>query len=126
MSHFRLNFSSVYVGFCSLKIIELRLYRDISDLLSQTIEHSLSQAELIEPFSSASDDEIIALTQLQMPANQDGRLSLLLDKQQAGTLSESDHAELSALMELYQDGLLRKAQGLRESVQRGLIEPLEA
>ena len=99
-------------------------HRDISDLLSETIEHSLSQVELIEPLSTASDDEIIALTQLQMPANEDLSLSLLLDKQQGGTLSESDRVELSALMELYQDGLLRKAQGLREAVKRGLIEPL--
>ncbi len=51
--------------------------RDVSVFLSETIEHSISQAELIEPLSATSDDKIIALTQLQMPANQDDRLSLL-------------------------------------------------
>ncbi len=57
-------------------------------------------------------------------ANQDDRLSLLLDNQQGGTLSKRERGELSALMELYQEGLLRKAQGLREAVKRGLIKPL--
>lgn len=100
--------------------------REIADLLSETIEHSLLCGALVEPLSTASDEEIMAAIQLQMPANQDSCLSLLLDNQQAGTLSEGERDELSVLMELYQQGLLRKAQGLREAVKRGLIQPLEA
>ncbi len=63
--------------------------------------------------------------ELQMEPAQDQRLSFLLDKQQAGELTEADRSELLALMQVYQEGLLRKAQALREAVQRGLREPLE-
>ncbi|MBO1347253.1 MAG: hypothetical protein EBE86_007580 [Hormoscilla sp. GUM202] len=74
--------------------------RDVADLLAETIERSLSQAEVIEPVESASDSEVMALTQLQMPPAQDDRLSLLLYKQQAETLGIEERSELSALMEI--------------------------
>lgn len=50
----------------------------------------------------------------------------LLDKQQAGTLIESEFLELQALMQIYQEGLLRKATALSEAVKRELIESLES
>jgi hypothetical protein len=49
------------------------------------------------------------------------RLSKLLDRQQSGTLSEGDRSELQTLMQIYQEGLLRKATALSEAVKRGLI-----
>ena len=49
-----------------------------------------------------------------------------LQKQQERTLSAPEQAELVALMQVYQEGLLRKAQALREAVQRGLRAPLES
>ena len=54
-----------------------------------------------------------------MPPEQDDRLSLLLYKQQAETLGIEERSELSALMEIYKEGLLRKAQALKEAVKRG-------
>jgi hypothetical protein len=60
-----------------------------------------------------------------MAPEQDQRLSSLLDKQQAGTLIEIEGSELLALMQVYQESLLRKAQALNEAVQRGLLKPLE-
>ena len=48
-----------------------------------------------------------------------------MQKQQEGQLSDTERSELISLMQLYQDGLLRKAQALREAVRRGLREPLE-
>lgn len=57
-----------------------------------------------------------------MNSIQDRRLSLLLNKQQAGKLIEAERVELSALMQVYQEGLLRKAQALSEAVRRGLRE----
>jgi hypothetical protein len=49
-----------------------------------------------------------------------------LDKQQAGKLTNDERPELLALMQVYQEGLLRKAQALNEAVQRGLRKPLES
>ena len=77
-----------------------------------------------EPVSRLSDSQVLALTQLQMQPAQDQRLSELLDRQQAGTLAEGQPAELQYLMEIYQEGLIRKASALSEAVQRGLMEPL--
>lgn len=102
--------------------------KKVEDLLTNAIETSLSPVESPEeyarPMSDLNDKEIVALTKLEMPQKQDKRLSLLLNKQQADTLTEKEKAELQKLMKTYQSGLLRKAQALREAVCRGLIEPL--
>ncbi len=76
--------------------------------------------------STLSDRQIIALTELQMEASQDQRLSQLLQIQQERTLTTAEQSELEMLMEIYQAGLLRKAQALNESVKRGLRQPLSS
>ena len=102
--------------------------RDIADVLTDTLTLSLPlvspQTEIIHPVTELSDTEVLALTELQMTADQDRRLSTLLERQQAGQLSDSEGHELLALMQVYQEGLLRKAQALHEAVRRGLREPL--
>lgn len=60
-----------------------------------------------------------------MKPKQERRFSLLLERQQAGELSDAERSELLALMQLYQEGLLRKAQALHEAVRRGLRKLLE-
>jgi predicted transcriptional regulator len=66
--------------------------RDVADVLADTIELSLSplglQSEAIKPISALSDDEVMALVQLQMEPDQDQSLSRLLDRQQAGHLQK--------------------------------------
>ena len=103
--------------------------REVADVLADTIELSLSpvglKSEAVEPVSGLSDEEVMALAELQLASDQDQRLSSLLDKQQAGTLIEAERSELLGLMQVYQESLLRKAQALREAVQRGLREPLD-
>src|SRR2546426_8457335 len=103
--------------------------RDVADLLADTVALSLPplspQPETVRPVTELTDEEVLALTELQMDPKQDRRLSLLLDRQQAGELSDTERAELLALMQLYQEGLLRKAQALHEAVRRGLRKPLE-
>ncbi len=103
--------------------------RKIAEFLAGTIKLSLPplsfQSEPVRPIAELSDEEVLALTELQMEPDQDRRLSTLLDRQQAGVLTEAERAELLALMQVYQEGLLQKAQALREAVQRGLREPLE-
>lgn len=109
--------------------------RNVADILTQVITLSLSPISSqsapndkleIASFASLPDEEVIALTELQMESEQDQRLSELLYNQQAGTLANTDHSELLALMQVYQEKLLLKAQALREAVQRGLREPLDA
>lgn len=104
--------------------------RDLPSVLAETIQLFIPPSQSIdteiEPISTLSDEEILALTELQMEPEQDARLSILLDHQQAGKLSENEWVELQTLMQIYQEALLRKATALSESVKRGLIEPLSA
>ena len=102
--------------------------RDVASILVDTIQLSIppvsGDISDLEPVSVLSDEQVLVLTELQMESEQDVRLSELLDRQQSGTLTESDRSELKTLMQVYQEGLLRKATALSEAVKRGLIEPL--
>ena len=102
--------------------------RDLPAVLADTLAMSLSllgsEGTLPPPLAEASNEEVIALADLQMEPAQDRRLSTLLDRQQAGQLRTEERVELVALMQVYQEGLLRKAQALAEAVRRGIREPL--
>jgi hypothetical protein len=103
--------------------------RDVADVVADTLALSLLPvglpAEPVRVVTELPDEELLELVDLQMPPAQDQKFSRLLQKQQEGQLSDIERSELLSLMQLYQDGLLRKAQALREAVRRGLREPLE-
>lgn len=102
--------------------------REVADVLSDTLELALPTVASKGPAPAAvdtlPDDEVLALTNLQLPPVQDQRLSEMLDRQQASSLSDAERAELGMLMQIYNEGLLRKAQALAEAVRRGLHAPL--
>jgi hypothetical protein len=103
--------------------------RDVADLLADTITISLTPLDVstgsIRDVASLTDEEVQKLADLQMLPARDRRLSALLQKQQAQDLSVHERAELLTLIQVYQEGLVRKAQALREAVRRGLRPPLE-
>jgi len=108
--------------------------RDLTEVLIEAISLSLSSTSSLnesdshfsESLKSLSDNEVIAMSELQMESEQDLRLSQLLSKQQADTLSEAERTELWTLMQIYQTLLVKKAVALREAVERGLRESLSA
>ncbi|MGL6344488.1 MAG: hypothetical protein ACRC80_35735 [Waterburya sp.] len=108
--------------------------RDLADVLIEAISLSLSPTSPLgesdsskaESIKSLSDSQVIAFSELQMNPEQDNRLSQLLLKQQANTLSETERPELWTLMQIYQTLLVKKAAALSEAVSRGLREPLES
>jgi hypothetical protein len=104
--------------------------RDLSSILADTLIHSLppisSRSSTPPAISDLSDQQVIALTHLEMEPAQDIRLGELLDKQQSGTLNPEEPQELDTLMQIYREGLLRKATALAEAVKRGLMEPLNS
>ena len=108
--------------------------RDLTEVLIEAISLSLSSTSPLDKsdrdraksLKSLSDREVMAMSELQMESEQDLRLSQLLSKQQADTLSEAERPELWTLMQIYQTLLVKKAVALREAVSRGLREPLEA
>ena len=103
--------------------------RNVADVLAEALDISLqpfgTDLAYDKVVTEVSDAELLAVADSQMELEQDRRFSELLDKQQAGTLLEYERAELHALMQVYQVGLLRKAYALNEAVQRGLRKPLE-
>ena len=101
--------------------------RDVGSVMADTLSLSLPQldARVVETaVANLSNEEVLALADLQMNAADDRKLSQLLDKQQAGTLAETERIELMRLMQIYQSSLLQKAEGLAEAVQRGLRKPM--
>lgn len=102
--------------------------RDVASILADTIFLAIptvsSESAELSPISDLSDEQVMELTQLQMDSDHDTRLSQLLDRQQEGLLAVEDQIELQVLMQVYQEGLLRKATALSEAVKRGLMEPL--
>ena len=105
----------------------------IDSILRQSIEASLQRLRLsrLDLFFLHSnvvpdadymarwpDAKVLAAADLRMTETEDERLSELLDRQQAALLADAERVELTALMARYQDGLLLKAQALREAVRR--------
>lgn len=101
--------------------------RPVADFLAETIELSLqplgASTGTEKPITAWSDEEVLAGADMVMAATEDQRLSELLLRQQAGLLTPGEQSELTALMQIYQEGLLRKARALREAVRRGLRGP---
>jgi hypothetical protein len=104
--------------------------RDLSSIIADTLTHSFppmsAQSNSLPAISDLSDQQVMELTHLEMEPTQDTRLSELLDKQQSGTLNPAEPQELNTLMQIYQEGLLRKATALTEAVKRGLMESLNS
>jgi hypothetical protein len=98
--------------------------REVADVLADTLALWLSASDLPATpgmaVASLSDQELLAVTELELPSEQDRRFSELLDSQQCSRLQPAERAELLAVMQIYQQGLLLKARALHEAVQRGL------
>lgn len=104
--------------------------RSVERLLAETIELSLrplgTSGLLAEGMADWPDEQVLAAADAPgLSMEDDRRLSDLLHRQQAGTLTATERPELTGLMEIYQTKLLRKAHALSEAVRRGLRSPLQ-
>ncbi len=102
--------------------IALRAGQSVNDLLAESIELSLKPwGTVVEgDIHQCGDEEVLKACDLELSTEDDRRLTELLQRQQAETLLVHEQAELTSLMQVYQEGLVRKAEALREAVQRGL------
>ena len=76
------------------------------------------------PVESLPDDQVLALCDTQMDAEQQEELGDLLTRNREGLLSSTERTRLDELMQTYRHGLVRKAQALKVAVERGLRPPL--
>jgi len=95
--------------------------RRIEEVLSDWLDYVISEL----PVDMLPDEEILVLTALQLTPEQQATLDALLVKNREDTLDVEERRRLDEMMRIYEHGLLRKAQALRVSVQRGLREPLQ-
>lgn len=102
--------------------------RDIADVLAETIQLSLDPLgagyTAGQPIAKMTDAEVLLVADSRMDGDQDERMSTLLARQQAGTLTNAERDDLTTLSHIYQDGTLRKARALHEARARGLRPPL--
>ncbi len=94
--------------------------RRVEQVLVSWLERTVAEV----PVEELPDQEVLALTELQLAPEQQTALSDLLGRSREGRLETEGQRRLDALMQRYERGLLRKSQALREAVQRGLRGPL--
>jgi len=101
--------------------------RPLEDVLAETLEVALPDlggSAMLPPIASLSDQEVLALAHTRMESQQSARLSELLDRQQAGILTEEERTELYGLFQIYLRLWLRQSEAMAEAASRGLREPL--
>ena len=93
----------------------------LEEFLAETIELCLVPfGDPPMPTSDWTNEEVTAALEFELPAENDRRLTELLNGQREENLTEQERSELRRLMALYQERLLRKAVALREAVKRGI------
>ncbi len=96
--------------------------RKVIDLIIDVIEEKYSNQAFERVLVNLSDEEILALANLQIPEKQSERHSELLYKNQDGTLTSEEKRELDFFQQVYGVALSRKTDGIYEALQRNLIK----
>lgn len=100
--------------------IAKRKRRAMEEVLLEMLTRRASEPTV----ENLSDEEVLALSEMTMPKEQEERLGELLAQQRENQIDAEGRKELAQLMWLYKQGMLQKSQALREAVERGLREPL--
>jgi hypothetical protein len=108
----------------SFKQLAEKTNRRIDEVIAEKIqtEYSIENTDNEEALAHLSDQEVLELANLKLSAQQDKRISRLLEIQRESRITTNEKVELEGLMELYRMGTLRKAQGCLEAIKRGLIK----
>lgn len=106
----------------SARAVAARTHRRVEDVLAEWLERTAGAL----PIEALSDEQVLALRDLQMDDAEQAELGDLLGRQREGLLADAERARLAALLEIYQQGMLQKARALKVAVERGLQPPLGA
>ncbi|CCI19168.1 conserved hypothetical protein [Microcystis aeruginosa PCC 9807] len=102
------------------KQIAALTHRRLEEILVEWIDYAISELSI----ESLPDNQILALCDLQMEAEQQELFSSLLAQNQEGELNQAGVSQLDTLMQVYRRGLIYKARALKVAVERGLRPPL--
>lgn len=98
------------------RAVAAQTHRRVEDVLLDW----LGRAATDLPIDALSDEEVLALCELQMDESQQAELSQLLSAQREGTVDDDGKTRLDELMGMYRRGMVRKAQAIKVAVERGL------
>jgi dsDNA-binding SOS-regulon protein len=104
----------------SARVVAERTHRSMEDILVDWLDRLVIEL----PLDTLPDDQVLALRDLQMPGAEQEELSALLAMQRERVLAATERARLDALMTIYRQGMVRKAQATKIAVERGLQPPL--
>ena len=105
-----------------VKVIAIEQEKSVEDLLISLID----EATYNIPLELLPDEQILALCDQQMQANDQAQLSCLLAQQREGDLNSDDQQKLASLMKIYRQGLIQKAKATKIAVERKLRSPLNS
>ncbi|MCX7707050.1 MAG: hypothetical protein N2204_03475 [Anaerolineae bacterium] len=100
--------------------VAARTRQRLEDVLVEWIDRTITDL----PIEYLTNEQVLALCDLELEPAQQAELSQLLARQREGALSSDESDRLDALMQAYRRGLVRKAQAINVAVQRGLRPPL--
>lgn len=106
----------------SARAVAQQTHRRFEDVLIAWLRHAASDV----PVEQLNDDEVLALRDLQMSAEQQTELSGLLAAQREGRIQPAERQKLDDLLAVYRSGMVRKARALQVAVERGLQPPVAA
>ena len=104
----------------SARAVPAQTHRRIEDVLIEWLDRAATDV----PIELLSNEQVLALRDLQMEDDQQAQLSDLLAAQREGRLTPDERGQLDTLMGVYRRGMVRKAQALKVAVDRGLQPPL--
>lgn len=93
-----------------------RTNRRVEDVLVEWLGRAATEM----PIELLSDEEVLAIRDLQLSETQQSELSDLLALQREDSLQDAARSRLDELLTLYRYGMVRKAQALKVAVERGL------
>ena len=104
----------------SARAVARQTQRSVESVLLEWLDRAATEL----PVELLPDDQVLALRDLQLGAEEQAALSELLARQREGILSGVERTQLDNLLALYRHGMARKAQALKVAVDRGLQPPL--
>lgn len=100
----------------SARFVAAQTHRSVEDVLIAWLD----RAAVDVPVELLPDDQVLALRDQQLDAATQNELGDLLAEQREGTLAAEGRVRLQELMNIYRQGMVRKAQALKVAVERGL------
>jgi len=97
----------------------------VEEFLADLVKRDVARDpdEELRRMATLSDEDVLALADLQLSPEEDQRLTELLERNGEGQLEASEQQELEHLVRLSTEGMLKKSLGWAEAVRRKLREP---